>query len=159
MMVKNGDTSDAIRNAIKDYTHSAKKSKTDTVYYVFAEDVTNDVIGVNIYGTNNKICVVTEDSINYSYHAFPSDFTEVDKNLYYWHDSTKTVTNEIISILNDYNLIDTTILNVYIPAMEISHNKGMDYYFCRNNLMKYKKIWTLSAMGYYDPPKLRCVEK
>ncbi len=158
MMVRDGDLNDAIRNAIYDYSNSAKKDKMDSVYFVYTEDVTADILGVNIYGTYNKVLLITEDSISYSYRAFPTDYLIIEKDLYFWYDSTQAVTIETISVLYEYDLIDTMIINVYIPEMTISHKKGMDYYFCKDDLMKYKKVWTKSAMGYYDPPEINCVE-
>ena len=35
-------------------------------------------------------------------------------------------------------------------------DKGADYYFCKNNLSKYKRVVTNIGLGYYKPPKLKC---
>jgi hypothetical protein len=34
-----------------------------------------------------------------------------------------------------------------------------DYYFCKRNLRKYKKVYSKIAMGYYAPPVLKCDQK
>ncbi|WKN43948.1 hypothetical protein [Tunicatimonas pelagia] len=157
VMVADGNQNDAIQNAIYDFLHSDKLSKKDSVFYIYTKDINPEVLGVNIFGTYDKVLVSTEDSVTFSYSGFPTGHFESKEKLFYWHDSTKTVSNDLISTLTKYNLIDTMVVNAYIPESTIDHSrKGVDYYFCKNNLLKYKKVRTREAMGYYDPPALNC---
>lgn len=160
VMVAEGTQNTAINNAIYDFLYSGKLSKRDSVFYVYTKNISQEVIGVNILGTYDKVLVSTEDSISFSYSGFPTGYFENKGKLFYWHDSTKTVTDDLISTFTKYNLVDTMVINVYIPESTIDHSKkGVDYYFCKNDLLKYKKIRTRDAMGYYDPPKLNCGNK
>ncbi len=155
-MVAESNQDDAIKNAIYDFSHSYK-NKADSVFYIYTKNINQEVLGVNIFATYDKVLVSTEDSIKFSYRGFPTGYFENEGKLFYWHDSTRTVTNDLISALEKYNLIDTMIVNVYMPESTIDHSKkGMDYYFCKTNLLKYKKVKTNRALGSYDPPKLIC---
>ncbi len=157
VMVAEGNWNDAIKNAIYDFSHSGVKNKEDSVFYVYAKNINPEVLGINIIGTYDKVLVSTEDGITFSYDGFPTGYFEYESKLFYWHDSTRTITKDLISVFTKYNLIDTMIVNAYIPESTIDHSKkGIDYYFCKDNLIRYKKVKTNKALGYYDPPKLNC---
>jgi hypothetical protein len=154
-LVSKGGNDDAIQNAICDFLYSSPLSKDDTVFSIFIKEHNEDVLGISIYGSVQKPLVVKDgNTINYS--GLPTRYIESKGKLFYWDDSTRTVTPEVINIFKKYNHIDTAFLNVYIPIHINDAKKGEDYYFCRNNLLKYKKVRTRMAMGYYEPPKLRC---
>jgi hypothetical protein len=156
VLVTEGNQDDAIKNAIYDFSYSYKK-KTDSVFYVYTKDIDPGVLGINIFGTYDKVLVSTEDSITFSYQGFPTGYFENKGMLFYWHDSTRTLTNDLISVFEKYNLIDTMIVNVYIPESTIDHSKkGIDYYFCKKNLLTYRKVKTNLGLGSYDPPELNC---
>jgi hypothetical protein len=115
----------------------------DTVYQIIGED--NPVIWLN----KNKVSV--------SYRAFPTGVMERNGKLFFWYDETQSVTDTIINTLYKYNFVDTMIVNMYIPDRIINDaKKGADYYFCKDNLSKYKKVITNRAIGHYKPPKLKC---
>jgi hypothetical protein len=157
VLVAEGDRDDAIQNAIYDFLQSSKLSKEDSVFNISTQDYNEQLLAISIYGSTNKLLISTEDSVKYDYSGLAIDYKEMDGKLFYWYDSTKEVTTEIINTLTKYNMIDTTILNVYIPPRHIEHSKkGVDYYFCKNNLLKYKKVKTNKVLGYYDPPNLNC---
>lgn len=106
--------------------------------------------------------VSVEISCSYYRHYFsektrnqlPTDYLIKDGKLFYWWNKNNTVTEDIIDVLWKYDVLQTDSL---IP--EISNDdsqKGADYYFCRNDLSKYKRVVTNIAIGYYNPPRLRC---
>jgi hypothetical protein len=157
VLVTEGDQNDAIQNAIYDFLNSGNLSKEDSVFNISIKDYNEQVLAISIYGSTNKLLISTENSINYDYSGLAVDYRKMEGKLFYWYDSTKEVTPEIINTLTEYNMIDTTILNVYIPPRHIDHSKkGIDYYFCKNDLRKYKKVKTNKALGYYDPPNMNC---
>ncbi len=68
--------------------------------------------------------------------------------------SNFTVTEEIIAVLWSYDLLQTYSI---IPDFSIDDTqKGADYYLCKNDLSKYKRVITNIGLGYYKPPVLRC---
>jgi hypothetical protein len=63
----------------------------------------------------------------------------------------------LINKLTRLNRIDTVILRKSYPTWIVDDSqKALDYYFCKGNLKKYRKVYTSIAMGWYDPPKLYC---
>ncbi len=156
ILIAKGSQNAAIQNAIYDFLHSGKASK-DTVYAVYVKNTSNHVLGVSISADPNTLLVITEDSIDYSYRGFPTRYLEHQGKLFYWDDSTSSVTNDLIATFTRYNRVDTMVMNAFIPERIIRHGKkGFDYYFCKDNLLKYKKVHTTTGLGRYVPPKLKC---
>ena len=152
-----GDQNDAIKRAIHDFLKSRKLSEVDSIFSIYIENINEDILGISIGASDNSILVFTEDCIEYSYQGFPTMYYEENGKLFYWDDSTKYVSNEIINDLTRYNHIDTIIMNVYIPERLFNDAKKVaDYYFCKNNFHKFKRVITTKAIGYYEPPKLKC---
>ena len=157
VLITEGDEKDAIQNAIYDFLNSGKFSNKDSVYNISIKDYNKQAWIISVYGSTNKLLISTVDSVNYNYSALAVDYRKIEGKLFYWYDSTKEVTPELLNTLIDYNMIDTTILNVYMPSRHIDHSKkGIDYYICKNDLRKYKKVRTNKALDYYDPPSLNC---
>jgi hypothetical protein len=158
-MIANGNQDTAIHNAIHAFLHSVKSNKGKRIFYVSVKEINQDLLGVSISETNDKVAIITEDRITFSNRALPTGYLEKDGMLFYWHDSSKKPTDnqDLISTIKKYNILDTLIVGVTIPESTISHGKkGNDYYFCKQNLLKYKKIRTNKAMGYYAPPRMKC---
>jgi hypothetical protein len=157
VMVAEGDHNDAVQNAIHDFLNTVKFNKKDRVFAVSIKDINDEILGVSISRDVNTLLVITEDSVEFSYHGFPTRYFEQGGKLFYWDDSTKNVTDDLIATFTRYDLVDTMIVNIYIPERIIEHSiKGVDYYFCKDDLLKYKKVITRKAMGLYDPPKPKC---
>jgi hypothetical protein len=155
LLVSKGNDEVAIHNAICDFLNTSPLSKHDSAFSISLKEYKEGILGISIYGATQKPLIVKNNN-TFSYSGLPTMYIEKERKLFYWYDSTRTVTSEVISILKEYNHIDTAILNVYIPT-HINHSKKAEhYYFCRNNLLKYKKVRTRIAMGYYEPPKLDC---
>jgi len=158
-MTDKGDLNTAVHNAINDFLNSVKKEKSDKIFYISAKSVNQDLFGVSFEATNDKVVVITEDRVNFSYRALPAGYVDRDGRLFYWYDSTKQITanEEMISTLKKYNILDTLIVGAVIPESTIAHGKkGTDYFFCKKNLLKYKKIRTSKALGFYPLPQINC---
>jgi hypothetical protein len=158
-MTDKGDLNTAIHNAITDFLPSAKRDKADRIYYVSPKSVNQDLFGVSLEATNDKVVVITEDRVNFDYRALPTGYVDRDGKLFYWRDSTKrtTVSDEMILTLRKYNILDTVVVGAIIPESTITHGKKQThYYFCKSNLLKYKRVRTSIAMGYYTPPTVNC---
>jgi hypothetical protein len=154
-LISQGSQNDAVLNAIHDFLHTENQRKKYNVFSVYLTNINDDLLSLNIGGNMNPILVVTEDRVKYSYDAFPTCIYEQDGKLFYWDDSTKVVTDDVIATFRRYNLVDTAITNTYIPDMIIDDSgKGVGYFFCRNNLLRYKKVH--SNKEWYKSPKLKC---
>jgi hypothetical protein len=79
--------------------------------------------------------------IGSSYSNFPTDYYIVNSKLFFWYDSTKYVSEKLINALADYHQIDSMNVNgiIGLPEQLIDDSKkGIDYYFCRNNIYRPK---------------------
>jgi hypothetical protein len=126
--------------------------------FLFIDTIDNDTILRMTDDDYHPILWLNKDKVSISYRAFPTNLIETNGKLFFWHDKTKSVTDTIINTLYKYNFVDTMIVNEYIPSSTINNaaKKGADYYFCRNDLSKYRKVITNNTIGYYKPPKLKC---
>lgn len=157
MQISNGNQNDAIKNAVIDFLYSPKFFKGDSVFIISIKNINEDILAVSIFGARNKIAVITENEIDYSYRGFPTKYFEQDGKLFYWQDSTEKVPIELIDKLSKMNRIDTSIIAKFIPLRTTDDSqKAVDYYFCKYNLKKYKRIYTKIGIGWYDPPKINC---
>ena len=87
---------------------------------------------------------------------FPTKYRISQNKLFYWYDDRITTSKQLLTLLNKYNKIDSVKSEGEI-VWEIDHNlKAIDYYFCKDNPINFEKIFTLKAIGYYKPPKLKC---
>ncbi|WP_455584677.1 hypothetical protein [Bacteroides sp.] len=169
----------AIHNAIGDFSSNCRLFKEDSVFSVNFKDsvfhkstlvqvdkriygdkrthewkrgaLCDGIVGVEI-GASDYLFYYSEETKE----TLPSRYVIKDGKLFYWWDGSCPVTEEIITILYKYNRLQT---NLIIPEFSNDDNqKGVDYYFCKNNVSKYKRIITNIGMGYYEPPKLKCIQ-
>lgn len=168
---KVGGKDDAIQNAVLDFSHTKKLFSQDSVFYVGVDDtlssfklisenentsgwvvdkVYTDIIGISIIG--GEMPYQKKDFGNTDVRI-PSRYIVEQDRLFLWYDEDYPVTEELINVLNQFNLIienNSETLVVFDDA-----KKGASYYFCRNDLSDYKKQVSSIAMGY-DVPKLKC---
>jgi hypothetical protein len=162
-LIKTGDHDTAIRNAIYDYTHTERNSKKYNVFSVNVKDINDNIIGVSIFGDENKLLPNPENKLGSSYSNFPTKFIEYKGKLFYWYDPKQTISNELISILSKYNHIDSLNVNGFIGIPETSSKiddseMAVDYFLCKKNLMIYKKIIDRVPLNNYKAIELNCDE-
>jgi len=156
-----GDENVAIHNVITDFTHKSSLYKKNNVFYISVNEIKSEKIIITVFPTQDKFLPEPEDTIGNNRGYLPTNFIEQGRKLFYWDDSTKVLTKEVVEILNTYNLIDSINIHGFIAVPEGAmfiddRQKGVDYYICRNNLKKYKKVANSIAYGYYEAPKLNC---
>jgi len=172
---------DAVKNAIIDFSSKPKLYRKSLVFQVtpldtlhknilrVLDDGTSEwvsgeayegIIAVGISANDNKFLVSSKDSIG-SKTGLPSRFIERDGKLFFWFDREFSMTQETLSILKKYNLlVDDEDGKIFeLDYITDDAQKGVTFYFCRNDLTKYKKVITNRAMGFYEPPKLNCGSK
>lgn len=156
-----GDKNTAIHNVIADFSHKSSLYRKNKVFSISIQEINEEKIVIGILPTRDKFLPMPEDTIGNNRGYIPTNFAEKDDKLFYWTDSTRILTKEVINILSKFDLIDSINVQgfVAIPegAMIIDDKqKGVDYYICRNNLKIYKKVVTNIGYGYYKPPNLNC---
>lgn len=162
-LLSEGNQNIAVRNAIFDFTHQfSNEYKKYKVFSVSIENINESLLGISILGTNNKLLPSKENIIGSNRPYFPTRYIIQDEKLFYWYDSTSFVNKELVNTLNKYNCIDSININGFVGLPESTideRKKSTDYYFCKCDLLKYRKILTHKAMGSYNPPKLKCLHR
>ena len=158
-LISTGNRNDAVNNAVTDFLRSNLSKKGDTFIVYFA-DINEDVIALGIGSSDFKVWVYPEDTIG-SHRIFTRHLIK-DGKLFYWDDPDYGLTQEMIDALVAFDHVDSTNFygQVAYPSYGINEKeKGADYYFCKDDLTNYKRVITNIAIGWYDPPKLRCKRK
>ncbi len=159
-LVTRGSQNDAVHNAIADFLNSDKLRKKDTVFHVSIKSINNQTLGISIFGRSAKISPTEKNKIGSNDPNFPTQYLARDGKVFYWYDSTHTVSLELIAILSKYKLLDSAYVKGLIRYPDNGgyddSKKAAHYYFCLCDLRKYVKIHTTIGMGYYRPPELHC---
>lgn len=151
----------AIEIAVNDFFDKCKLSKNDSVFVLNIDMDENDILGISISGRDeNKFYPSKKDSIGGITRIFPSAYIEKNnKIILYWTKEENVLTKEMVDLLVKYNQIDSTFVSheKAYPEFVINESlKGADYYFCKSDYTKFKRVITKIAMGWYPAPKLKC---
>lgn len=152
-----GDRNEAIQNAVLDFS-STKLFIIDTVFSIKTGDINENTLIVRI-GKNNTKLLLTDSTKVGSKGKLPSRYIEKDGKLFFWWDDEYPLTEETLSILQKYNLLqDDEGGIIKFPDFVINDaQKAAHYYFCKNNLTRYKKVITNKGIGNYTTPNLKCI--
>ena len=166
----------AIYEAITDFADNCRLFKQDSIFHIRIQDtlkhytlqrnqgalkwicdsVYANLFVINIIPSINKLFYFP-DAVVGSKGKLPSRYVIVKGKLFYWWDRDYPLTEEMLSVLKKYNVLTDMIYDGMLPEFLIDDaQKGAHYYFCRNNLSKYKRVVTNIATEYYSPPKLKC---
>jgi len=111
----------------------------------------------------------------FTYHITPSDTigsTELptrhlikDGKLFYWYDEYYGLTEEFVNAFSNFGIIDTIESGFrYNFRDKVENPKIATYFFCKNDLSKYKRVITRNVNSpfyrwYYKKPRIKCIEK
>src|SRR5690606_6633341 len=126
------------------------------------EKINNRYI-LGILPEKDEISLQTKDIIGKKTAWFPTNFVELNGKLFLWHDSLAPLSKEVIEIIHTYGILDSISVKRDLGLLpeDFEDNrtistddklKGVDYYFCKDDISKYKKVKTNIATGYYTPP-------
>lgn len=175
----NQNTIDSIRyqamiNFSKNYKTLNKffrkfKNEKLVFFRVYEDNVYNEYYTLSISHQINRIPLRKVDSIGKVPKTFfPNNYLIIDDKVFLWRDDVKPLNVEILNLLEDYGLLNSInsnyeseiILNEEYDEKNLiivdDKLKGFHYYFCKNNINKYRKVKTNIAVGYYAPPKINC---
>jgi hypothetical protein len=117
-----------------------------------------DIIAVDMLGFPHKYFLDTTVDLSHQ-KGIPTRFIEQHGKLFTWWDKYHPLTDSTIKVLEKYHLIGRgghKDLYKFLSQATDESKQAIDYYFCRSNLSVYKKKITGIAIGYYDPPKIKC---
>ena len=170
-LIANGNKNQAIRNTVIDFSNSSRIYKKhrvfevefiDTLYRKELEKIDErnyrwingkpyeNIFAINISAMTNKLVYSISDSLKY----LPNRYIEQDGKLFFWKDDNYELDKETIEIFKKYEVVREGGLS---PEFVIDETKkAVDYFICRSDFTKYKKVTTSTAIGYFDAPKVNC---
>ena len=143
-----------IHIAINDFVRSPKPKDLwgKKTFRIWMHDVNDSIVGITLFHSENKVFIKEGENIVGTYGTyFPTDYLEKGNKLFYWNDPTKAVSQEVLDKLDQYNILEFGTMYVFT-----GRSKSCHYYFCKNNFSKYKKVISRIAIGYYEPPQMKC---
>jgi len=156
-LIQIGDKNDAIMNAIIDFSNTSSLYKRSTVFLVNTTNLNEDLFAISI-GSNNIKILLTADTKIGSKGRVPSRYFEKEGKLFIWSDENYPLKKDALAVFLKFKLIQSNEggLIIFPDHVLDDSQKGVDYYFCKNNLLNYKKVTTNIGIGWYDMPKLNC---
>ena len=166
----------AIYEAITDFADNCRLFKQDSIFYIttldtlkhytlqrnqgtlewICDSIYANLFVINIIPSINKLFYFP-DAVVGSKGKLPSRYVIVKSKLFYWDDDDYPLTEETLSVLKKYDALTDMIHDRVLPETVLDESKkSIHYYFCRNNLLKYKRAASSKSAGYYRPPKLKC---
>ena len=166
----------AIYEAITDFADNCRLFKQDSIFYIttldtlkhytlqrnqgtlewICDSIYANLFVINIIPSINKLFYFP-DAVVGSKGKLPSRYVIVKGKLFYWDDDDYPLTEETLSVLKKYDALTDMIHDRVLPETVLDESKkSIHYYFCRNNLLKYKRAASSKSAGYYRPPKLKC---
>lgn len=146
-----------------------RNGKPFDIFWIRIDTSINDKYVFSFSPMNqNYIALRTNDTLGRvpdSY--FPNRFKEKENKLFIWKDNTTPLQKDILNVLTKYDVLDSTDIKLDLGILppdfedkrmyQLDHNlKSVDYYICRDNMLRYKTKITSVAVGYYRAPKLKC---
>lgn len=156
-LVKTGGRNGVIHNAIIDFSNTTRLFKRDTFFSITTgED--NKILIARIGKNGAKILLTRNAKIGARNNQIPTRFIEKKGKLFLWWDDDYPLTQEALDIYKKYNLLQDDRGGI-ITVPDFTNDdaqKAAHYYFCKNDLTRYKKVITNIGLGYYDPPSVEC---
>lgn len=153
------DENDPIEIAIKDFSSNCKLYKRGTVFSVGIYNLKEykDLLVVRI-GKNRRKMLLKSDVTVGSKGKLPSRYFEKDGKLFFWQDDNHALSQDALAVFQQYNLLEKE--KEYEDEILLidtdDSQKAAHYYFCKDNVTKYKRIITNIGIGYYTPPDVKC---
>lgn len=155
--IKDGGHNEAIKNAIIDFSHTCKLHKEDSIFLVSVHEIDIDLLAIRI-GKNNIKLLLTADAEPGNITNLPSRYVINNGKFFFWEDNDYPLTENILALYRKYNLLqnDEGGAIIFPDFLTDDTQKAAHYYFCKNDLTKYKKIITSKGIGFYSIPKVKC---
>ncbi|MCP4459903.1 MAG: hypothetical protein GY816_18055 [Cytophagales bacterium] len=168
---KSGGVNEVIENAILDFstTRIFNKGSIFSVNYndnheEFALQQAIDGIYEWLPSKSNEnisTVSITMSSAKFPYNSndlgrssIPTAYKVVEDKLFYWWEGDGPISEEAIEIFKRYDLLVLNSPSSILDSGVDDSQKGVHYYFCKNDLLSYKRVITSKGLGYYslDPP-------
>lgn len=154
-LVGKGNNEIAFKNAIIDFCNTSSLVSKDKVFNLYSKEYNSGIVGVSIIGNSNKIYVVNGSPEG----RIKDQYIEYKGKLFCWYDDEKGRDPNIIKKLSDYKVIDSVkVLTEDMGYIRDDAKKGLNYYFCKDNLQIYKKEESSIALPREIKFDLNCTQ-
>ncbi|MEG0926851.1 hypothetical protein [Chryseobacterium sp.] len=145
----------AFKNAIVDFCNTSSLVKKDNVFSISFKEYSSKAIGISIMGNVNNIYIYQ----NSPQSRIPDQYIEYNNKLFCWYDDKKNKNPNIIKKLSEYKVIDSVkVLTEDMGYIRDDAKKGVNYYFCKDNLLIFKKEETSFALPREIKIDLNCTQ-
>lgn len=174
-----GDIELARMNAIVDFASSYETPKrflkkrhgcSFNVFQVYASnlDTNTQYFLVSIIPEDESISIRVEHRLGEIPSTnFPNRFIIKDEKLFLWNDGHTKLGNDILNAMLEFSVLDSTDLKWELGLLPADFEdtrlitiddrlEAYNYFICRNDVSKFKKVVTYKALGYFDPPVINC---
>ncbi|MCP1997183.1 hypothetical protein [Flavobacterium sp. HSC-61S13] len=150
----NGNYEAAIENSIIDFSKT-NLFNHDSVFRIRYKILEENLYFISIIGDSENKFLYSKEK-KFEENKLPNRFFIHQNKLFIWSDSNHQSNKEILGVLESRNLIqDEEKYGFYVLDYSIEDDKkGAKYYFCKNNLKKYKRV--ITNLGIIKTPKLNC---
>ena len=177
-LIKGSDLNNARENIVTDFIHTyntpkkylkKRNGKPFDVFWIFERETNNSVLLFKVSPVKDGyISQRVEDKLGKVPESyFPNNFIVKENMLFVWKDTITPLSKNVLNILNEFNLLDSTDIKKELNTLPENFQdtrmvsfddelKGVNYFVCPNNILKYKKVVTNKAFGYYKLPNLNC---
>lgn len=153
----------AILNVISDFSKS-ERSRNGNVFQIVDLENKGEFYRFLI-DSEVRVELDTINILGLKQSYYPSRYKEINNRLYIWSDSTVSVNQKIISIMDKYKAIDSTIFKIEKgllpesdwPIVKNSENtKILSYYVCKKNVSIFSKKWSTHEYPVSEKLKKKC---
>lgn len=172
------NTEEARMNVITDFVNTYKtprnyirerEGRPFDIFWVRERKIDNNLFAFSVLPENKGyISLRVEDSLGKAPRSYlPNRYKIREEMLFLWNDGVTPLQKDILNIMDDYGVLDSIEIKRELGLLPKDCEdtrmliiddglKGVDYYICKNNIRKYRKISTSIAFGFYNPPILNC---
>lgn len=164
-------------NAIEDFVNTYKtpyyyikkrKGRPFDTFIIREWQFSDNLYTLTFIPTIQEISLSVEDSLGKVPRTyFPNRYVEKKGKLFLWNDGITLLQKDILEIMDKYKILDSIDVKKELGLLPKDYSdervlimdsrlKAVNYYICKSNIRKYKKVITNKAVGYYEPPKLEC---
>lgn len=152
-LASNGNYEVAISNAVIDFCNTSYLANRNKAFSVSYQEYNTGLIGISVLEDINKIYSLNDSLLG----RVKDRFIHHNDNLFYWYDKKKGRDSNIVNKLYEFNIIEKVDSITEDMGYTIDdRQKATQYYFCKNNLLIYKKEKTSIAMPSKKVNNLNC---
>ncbi|MCP1997575.1 hypothetical protein [Flavobacterium sp. HSC-61S13] len=146
-----GNYEDAIFNGIIDFSNT-QLFLEGKVFFVNFDLKVEDYYAFSIMDNSDKLLFSEKKAFSDNY--LPNKFIIYKNKLFFWWDDNYGSDKDILEKLILNNKIQNEEESPFIDFETDEKKKGAKYFFCKNNLKKYKRV--ITNLGIIKTPKLNC---